>query len=122
MAVSESTAAQLDEMTANEILRVERDRVIDVTLRHARDEGYCNAVKGFLAKVYPDVTDGFFDSEGLDCDGETREQAAARRAREEEQRRIYEEQRRSQDARDDMRYRVRNAEHITKCWCGEVHS
>jgi hypothetical protein len=120
--VSENTAAAAEETENERILRVERERVIDVTLRYARHQGYCNVTNEFLARVYPSVTGGFYDSSGLNCDGHSREEVEAREAREAEERREYGERQRVRRAQRDLGRIADRGEHIATCWCGEVHA
>jgi hypothetical protein len=123
--VSENTAVAPErvETESERILRVEQDRVIDVTVRRAREQGYCNEVNRALAVVYPGVTGGFYDFSGVDCRGSTREQNERRAARQAEEARIYEEERRTRAAQRDVMRAVDRGDHVTTCWCGgEVHS
>jgi len=67
----------LDGVTAEQraaILEAEKLRVIDVTIRRARDEGYRDETIYVLRAVYPDHEGDFRDSDGLDCNGRTANQ------------------------------------------------
>jgi hypothetical protein len=62
----------LDGVTAEQraaILDEEKARVIDVTIRRARDEGYCPETLNVLRAVYPNHAGDFRDTDGRDCAG-----------------------------------------------------
>jgi hypothetical protein len=71
------TETILNNVTAEQraaILDAEKLRVIDVTIRRARAEGYCAETIYVLRAVYPDHVGDFRDTSGRDCYGRTANQ------------------------------------------------
>lgn len=120
--MTEATKVAVTEEQKAEILEAEKARVIDRSIRYARENDYCNATRKFFVILYGGNEDDFYDSDGMDCVGNTREQVERRRALEEAQRRAQEEERRTYRQRRDMIRSIDRSEHLTGCWCGETHT